>query len=240
MRLPPSVRKPLVAELIALRKAIENIIDAVSSQQEQRQLYLSERATMAQVRAYLLYDEGKADISKDGRSYSISINFKNFGLTPAYNTTHWINGEVTDSIDKPLAIVRKRRTKDTGAQTFGVAGQQSMCIRETFATDDLRDDRVIYVWGVIKYRDRSQRCQLDVFELRTDSKLSAGSSVPLIVSFNHASDYVDATMWNDCSKMGVFNEGWNNEADVSTQKLGVIEESRESNPKSIATIGRCQ
>jgi hypothetical protein len=189
------------------------------------------RISRSQFRAYVLYEGGKLEISRDGRNYTAYVALKNFGQTPAYNVTHWINAVPVDRPDAPLEIVRKHGVRDTGTNTVDLGLEQSMCIVQKFPAGDSMQNKVVYVWGLIKYRDRYQRCQLDLFELRTEGQIKNGASLVLVNTYNHTTDYMEAKEYHGCPKEPPLK------ANLSAQKIGIAEDSPDPHPESVVIQG---
>jgi hypothetical protein len=125
----------------------------------QDQLKTMQDTMKFQLSPYLMYEDGRVDVSKDGRSFTISIKVKNFGQTPAYSVTHWVTAEARRHFPDPFEHFDPRR-KDpvhfTETDNFNsvadVGPGQSICIqKERFPVSSLSGDDVIYVWGHVKY-----------------------------------------------------------------------------------------
>jgi hypothetical protein len=172
----------------------------------QRQLAMSLDTAKRQFRAYVLYENGRVDISKDGRSYTVSIEIKNSGQTPAYSTEYWFNAGMMDRLPDPFRYfcppyadlppgrctgeVKFRVTPDEGATDVGAG--QSVCLRNTFpiASADW-DSKVIYIWGYVKYWDQFQRPQFAVFIRQTSNPVAKEKSLKLANVLNWATDPED-------------------------------------------------
>jgi hypothetical protein len=144
-----------------------------------------------QLRAYLLADGGRVEFSKDG-SYTVYVQFKNSGQTPAYTVVHWLTAEIQDDIADPfheLFESHKIKWRKTGPENVDLGSGQSMCImlKGTSVTPSIPLGKAIYVWGDVKYKDVFQReCQFDAFLLKSTERLDAGRVLPSFM--NWASD----------------------------------------------------
>jgi len=203
------------------------------------QVDTSIKANRAEFRAYLLYDGGKVVISPDGKSYTAYVSLKNFGQTPAYNTTHWINSIKMNQPQEPFSVAWNEGMRDTGRwPTVDVGSNQSICVSEAFPANGSLDGKVLYVWGVVKYRDRYTKCQLEMFEVRTNGTIKNGQTVELVGSFNEATDY-GGDRWDqpDRDKCAEYTPGVGDYRMPLSKAFGTEELPADPAPKSIVSQG---
>jgi len=167
------------------------------------QLVLMRETAQRQFRAYVLYEGGRVDISKDGWSYTVFIEMKNSGQTPAYSTEYWFNARIMDRLPDPFryffppcvgdsskgctGVVKFRITPDEGVTDIGT--QQSVCFRKTFPTTSTDwSNKVIYVWGYVTYWDQFQRSQYAAFIRQTVNPIAKEESLKLANILNWATD----------------------------------------------------
>jgi hypothetical protein len=104
-----------------------------------------------------------------------------------------MDSEVEKPFPNPYTGMRKIVKEDTTEETTDLAAAQGWQkeLTKTITSDDFRainsGQKVIYVVGLIKYRDTFQRCQVDEFRLRTDGKIETGQ-LTLFTVVNIATD----------------------------------------------------
>lgn len=159
------------------------------------QLVESRNLTKRQFRAYLLYESGRVDISKDEKTYTVYIEVKNSGQGPAFTVTHWFNAKAMDRLPDPFESFSLAKSKfqveDTGRESTDVGSGQSMCITRQFPvahTELSGPNTVIYVWGIVKFRDQFQRAQMEAFALQSTSRIMNGKSLKLATVVHHTND----------------------------------------------------
>lgn len=162
----------------------------------QKQSTISSDTAKRQFRAYVQYESGKLSISKDGQSYTIFIEIKNTGQTPAYSVRHWIGAAVMDRVPDPLSYfyppnvlrpggyppsqhsgdVKFKKPVDEGLTDFG--GTQSVCLEKTFPlTDSNWRNKIIYAWGHVTYDDQFRRPQSTAFVRQTVGPMTKGGTL---------------------------------------------------------------
>ena len=130
-----------------------------------------------QFRAYVIYDEGTVNLSQDGRSYTVSIEVKNTGQTPAYSAQYWFTAKIMDEVsdpfwyfcpklaypDKPCSgLISFGAVPREGATDLGAG--QVICMRNTFPVTAANfPNKRVYVWGYVMFLDQFQRNQLTAF-----------------------------------------------------------------------------
>jgi hypothetical protein len=132
----------------------------------QRQIRDADDTAKRQFRAYVSFEQGWVERSKDGKTATAFIQLKNFGQTPAYYITQFANLETLPRIPVPQIQLRQ-----TGEKSIDIGGGQSICITtKSIPVNDAEwfdPHRTVYVTGDIKYLDQFQRCQYEVFQLYT-------------------------------------------------------------------------
>jgi hypothetical protein len=157
----------------------------------QKALTVADKTAKAQLRAHVLSTKGTISISKDRRFYKITVHFKNGGPTPAYNLTYAMKSKVT----KPGRIQMDYADMETNDEISNdLVGGEPWSItlyRERISSDDLKSlqngTKVVFVWGVLKYRDGFQRCQKTEFHLQNHERIT-GLDADIFSVFNNASD----------------------------------------------------
>jgi hypothetical protein len=152
--------------------AIREARDAATRQRD-----ISINTEHRQLRAYVLFDSAQIKLDAATRP---RVVVKNTGQTPAYNVTNWWRFILTDphpgAFDE--AHARTVRFKDTGTETVDLGAGVTYELRQPdsellLSADDanaVRSGRkVIYAWGIIKYRDIFQKCQRSVFHAVSNS-----------------------------------------------------------------------
>lgn len=122
-----------------------------------------------QLRAHVLYDGASINLRKT--TAAIAVRFKNSGTTPAYETTYWWNVKAFTPTE-----VGKLEFFDTDkiSLDIGSGGALDTNDREIPLGDieeARKGNKIIYIWGLIKYRDVFQRCQFASFALRSSIKI---------------------------------------------------------------------
>jgi hypothetical protein len=143
-----------------------------------------------QLRAYVLHASTAAVFSKD--TYTVSIEFKNFGQTPAYNLTSVITPEIRTRMVDPYKqmVARGEQTDDTSTD-LGSLQPWKVETTQTFVTDDaarIGGDKALYVWARVQYRDTFQRCQYTSMYLRSDGRISAKGDLAMVVVRSDSAD----------------------------------------------------
>jgi hypothetical protein len=138
---------------------------------------VAEDTAQRQLRAYILYDPARIERSKDGRTYVVSVQAKNFGQSPAYGVTHWLKAEIRDKFPDPYnSFIRKEfRWTNTGGENVDLGSGQPMCIQitEPANVDDWTNPaKTLYIWCDVKYRDTFGRCQYDAIFLKDTEPLN--------------------------------------------------------------------
>jgi hypothetical protein len=181
----------------------------------QGQLTEARNITKRQFSPYLLYEGGKVAIAKDGSSYTVSIQVKNFGQTPAYSVTHWVTAQAMSHLPDPFAHFDPRQGNVVFAETENqnavsdIGPGQSICIQKTFPGSHLSGDDVVYVWGDVKYGNQFHRCQFDAFVLQATGPIANGQELKLANIMPWASDAIDP---DNCSEQGKAKLPWREEA----------------------------
>ena len=173
----------------------------------------SEEISKRQFSPYLFYDNGKVNVSKDGRKYIVSIQVKNSGQTPAYSATHWFTAEELSRLSDPFAFFRWDNPnpivfrKHERQNVADIGPGQSLCIKAEFPLVGSLTDDTIYVWGDVKYRDQFGQCQAEVFVLQTTIP-SNGSSLQLAAVMPYAENPAEI---KKCSKTESAELRWKEE-----------------------------
>jgi hypothetical protein len=141
-----------------------------------------------QLRAYVLFDNGEVILPDQ-----IKVRIKNSGQTPAYNITWWINSEVRNKKNDPIKDLQNRETNLAPSIDLGGTATYERGLRTSVAHSDLdvvgSKDKALYVWGIFKYRDAFQRCQVSAF--RTQVVKDAKGSYGLDLLASYASEKCD-------------------------------------------------
>lgn len=131
---------------------------------------LTENTARRQLRSHVLYEGAK--IFNRQQNAVVSVQFKNSSATPAFETTYWWNVKAFGTND--LGKLEFRDTVDDASIDLGGGGIITSDEREIPASDiaDARNGKkVIYLWGLIKYRDVFQRCQYARFAFKSGTKI---------------------------------------------------------------------
>lgn len=161
---------------------------------------------------YVLYDNGRIHVSKDGKRYNVSIQLKNFGETTAYSARHWITAQDMPRLTDPFKHFYPRsqppvRFVNPGFDGIAdIGGGQSICLQGEFAINGKSRGNAIYVWGDIKYADAFKRCEFEAFVLQGDATIAGGKMTKLSNVFNWASDTGKAK--GECDDKGVAKLPW--------------------------------
>jgi hypothetical protein len=122
-----------------------------------------------QLRAHVLYDG--VTITQLKNTAAVSIRFKNSGATPAYETTYWWNVKAFTPTEagKLEFFDTEKASIDIGAGSFLDTDEREIPLADI--EEARRNNKIIYVWGLVKYRDVFQRCQYASFALRSGTKI---------------------------------------------------------------------
>lgn len=146
----------------------------------ERQLSHSQKASQQQLRAYVLVQTGavRLNFNAQGSSFSVRVEIKNFGQTPAYSHSTWIGGGIYPFDDLPFpgpTPLEARKAKSI----LGPGDTVSIDCAPTFISlDDLQkvrsEKRGIFIWGGANYTDIFGEPRRTIFRIRV-----AGFDVPL-------------------------------------------------------------
>lgn len=127
---------------------------------------ISQDSAQRDLRAYVLFDCGSVEIATDRKSYSVVVRIRNTGRTPAWNLTH--------SIDSRIDVFPKKDEFDfliaDESESADLSSDNTMPLRKVtrpIAGNQWPEletgGRVIWVWGVLWYKDIYQRWQTSNF-----------------------------------------------------------------------------
>jgi hypothetical protein len=122
-----------------------------------------------QLRAHVLYDG--VSIVPNKTNAVVTLKLKNSGATPAYRATYWWNLKAFPTNEKG-----ELKFSDTGDISTDVGAGGTMDTDEIeMSSSDIADaksgKKIIYVWGLVKYLDVFQRCQVASFAFRSGNKI---------------------------------------------------------------------
>jgi hypothetical protein len=151
-----------------------------------------------QLRAHVLYDS--ATFAIRNKNAAITIRFKNSGNTPAYETTYWWNVKAFGPTEagKLEFPDTERSSLDIGSQGFLDVDDKEIPLSDI--EEARKGNKIIYIWGLVKYRDVFQRCQLGSFALRSGSKIDPDKWV--LRGFTSGSTSVTDYQDEHCNKNG--------------------------------------
>ena len=165
-----------ITAVLALIAALASAFSAIYSGQQagiaRAQLNLANHAEKRQLRAHILYDS--VILSVDGGKASAFLRFKNSAPTPAFNVTYWWDRKVIDPT-KPSSL----EFTDTNAVSIDIGSGGFLDTDEkeisSIDVEAVRNrKKIIYVWGLVKYKDVFQRCQIISFAFQGTTNLSPG------------------------------------------------------------------
>jgi len=178
-----------------------------------------------QLRAYILFSDGRVDISPDGK-LTAYVQLKNFGQTPAYWVTHWFTAQRDPRPGRQYPqhwYDYGFKWQDTGDDSVDLGSGQSVCIVRPFdVTNAPTRDMDTYIWGQVKYKDQFGRCQSVAFVLHTSGEAQRGKSMPLVMAQHWATDPQD-----ECNK------------ETSKTKVPWLEGPRDIRDDSEIFLGEC-
>lgn len=138
-----------------------------------------------QLRAHLLYES--ATITMENSKPVLSVRFKNSGATPAYEATYWWNVKAYASDESATLEFKETERASMDVGSGGVLDTDEKDVAaEVSAVKS--GDKILYVWGVVKYKDVFQRCQYASFALRSGPKIDPGKLI--LRGFAYGSTYV--------------------------------------------------
>lgn len=132
-----------------------------------------------QLRAYVSFTEGTIENCQTKGGCRLFMGVKNTGQTPAYNLTCYLASEVRDIIP-PKTIFLNATTyfhfEQTGTLTIDLGAQQEWKLDycdggPSVSSLSVPSGKMIYAWGVVKYRDTFQRCMYTAFIGRYDGSI---------------------------------------------------------------------
>jgi hypothetical protein len=165
-----------ITVVLALIAAVASTFSAIYSGQQadiaHAQLSLADQAEKRQLRAHVLYES--VILSVDGVKATAFLRFKNSAPTPAFNVTYWWDRRAIDPT-KPSSL--EFADTDAVSMDIGSGGYLDTDEKEISSVDieAVRNHKkLIYVWGLIKYKDVFQRCQILSFAFQGTTTLSPG------------------------------------------------------------------
>jgi len=121
-----------------------------------RQVAIAQDTERHQLRAHILYDS--VILNVDGQKMTAFLRFKNTAATPALGATYWWN---IRAIEPTKVSALEFEDTNTVSVDVGNSGFLDTEDREILA-DDIKAARdrkkIIYIWGLVKYKDVFQRC----------------------------------------------------------------------------------
>jgi hypothetical protein len=122
-----------------------------------------------QLRAHVLYDG--ISVTPRKPNAAIFVRFKNSGATPAYEATYWWNIKAFTPTEAGRLefFDTERASLDIGAGGFLEADEREFPLGDI--EEARKGNKIIYVWGLVKYRDVFHRCQFASFAFRSGIKI---------------------------------------------------------------------
>ena len=161
-------------------------------------IVLADDTAKRQLRAHVLYDSA----SLAGKPPSIiTLKFKNSGQTPAYNVTYWWKAKVFGL--KETGILEFADTEDASSD-IGAGGffETEQPIFPADIEAARQGKKIIYVWGMVKYRDIYQRCQFSMFALRNGANIDTNIGLISLRGFKGGGTAASDDPENRCPKDG--------------------------------------
>jgi hypothetical protein len=150
-----------------------------------------------QLRAHVLF--GEAFVTVAGTKLKAAVAVKNSGQTPAYSLTDWWAMKISPNIDNPYGKDGSRPLplEETGAESVDIGSGRVQTLYPAAKTIDITSDELeavragrlfVYLWGIVKYRDVFQRCQLAAFFAKNQPDFSTVDRSYLALVFHTAID----------------------------------------------------
>jgi hypothetical protein len=142
-----------------------------------------------QLRAYVLLETGFVELAADEASVAIEVRLKNYGQTPAYRVTSWMEGTVA-LIDANPFTVNPQGAADASKATVGPnANITARADKEPFTAAYLAGLRnrthAFFIWGGTEYVDAFKRKRRFIF--RTSM---TGPETPVPMSLNEVKGWI--------------------------------------------------